>query len=216
MKKVSVIIPMYGVEKYIKDCLCSVAAHTYTNIECIIIDDCGSDNSYEIARYFIEKGHRSLAFIGPPSSHTSVIQQRFEGFCDELETHGIPFDTRFRFSLKSDVDHQEMKVLAKTITEHKNEFTGAFVTSDQTASLLMNLLRQNGILIPDDLSLISFDNLEICEQVTPQLTTIAQDLSQKAELSVDILFRRLLTPNAPVESMVLDVSLIERNSVKAL
>ncbi len=168
------------------------------------------------ARYFIEKGHRSLAFIGPPSSHTSVIQQRFEGFCDELETHGIPFDTRFRFSLKSDVDHQEMKVLAKTITEHKNEFTGAFVTSDQTASLLMNLLRQNGILIPDDLSLISFDNLEICEQVTPQLTTIAQDLSQKAELSVDILFRRLLTPNAPVESMVLDVSLIERNSVKAL
>ena len=62
MKKVSVIIPMYGVEKYIKDCLCSVAAQTYTNIECIIIDDCGSDNSYEIARYFIENYKGEVEF----------------------------------------------------------------------------------------------------------------------------------------------------------
>ncbi|HCS74954.1 MAG TPA: GntR family transcriptional regulator, partial [Clostridiales bacterium] len=60
-----------------------------------------------------------------------------------------------------------------------------------------------------------FDNLEICCQLTPQLTTIAQDLRKKAELTVDILFRRLRAPDSPFESRILDVSLVERNSVQS-
>ena len=51
--KVSIIIPIYNVAPYIKRCLQSVADQTYKDIECILIDDCGSDNSINLAKEFI-------------------------------------------------------------------------------------------------------------------------------------------------------------------
>lgn len=168
------------------------------------------------AQCFLKHGHRSLAFIGPPSAHTGVIHYRFAGFCDELREQGIEFDPAHRFTLKSDVDTEEIAALGKCIAEKKGAFTGAFVASDQIASFLMNCLRRYGVRIPEDLSLIGFDNLPITQQLTPQLTTIAQDLEQKAILAVEVLFRRLKAPGAPVESMILDVELIERESVAVM
>ena len=56
--KVSIIIPVYNVAPYIKRCLDSVAAQTYTNIECILIDDCGYDDSVKIAKQWIGTGTR--------------------------------------------------------------------------------------------------------------------------------------------------------------
>ena len=52
--KISVIIPVYGVEQYIEECLCSVYAQTYANYECIIVDDCSPDNSIAIARRLVD------------------------------------------------------------------------------------------------------------------------------------------------------------------
>ena len=62
MKKVSIIVPMYGVEKYIKDCLESVAAQTFKDIECIVIDDYSPDHSYDIAREFIDDYKGEIEF----------------------------------------------------------------------------------------------------------------------------------------------------------
>lgn len=165
------------------------------------------------ARCFIEHGHTKLAFIGPPTEHSGVVQQRFSGFCDELKAHDIDFHPAHQFTLESDVDLAEISILGQQIASIKDEITGAFISSDQIASYLINSLRENGLKVPEDISLIGFDNLPLCQQLTPQLTTIAQSLDQKACLAVEILFRRLKMPNAPVESMILDVELIERDSI---
>ena len=53
--KISIIIPVYGVERYIEQCINSVLSQTYQNFECIIVDDCGSDRSIEIAKDLIAK-----------------------------------------------------------------------------------------------------------------------------------------------------------------
>ena len=165
------------------------------------------------ARCLIDHGHTKLAFIGPPTEHSGVVQQRFSGFCDELSINDITFNPSHQFTLESDVDLTEIAVIGKKIAEIKDEITGAFISSDQIASYLINSLRENGLRVPEDISLVGFDNLPLCQQLTPQLTTIAQSLDQKACLAVEILFRRLKMPNAPVESMILDVELIERNSI---
>lgn len=61
--KVSVIIPIYGVEKYISDCLNSVMKQSYTNdIECILINDCTKDQSIEIAKNLIENYDGNIDF----------------------------------------------------------------------------------------------------------------------------------------------------------
>lgn len=61
--KISIIIPVYNVEFYIKRCLESVVEQTHSDVECILVDDCGNDNSMEIARHFIEKYNGPVDFI---------------------------------------------------------------------------------------------------------------------------------------------------------
>lgn len=58
MSRISIIIPIYNVEKYLKDCLESVINQTYSDIEILLIDDCGSDNSIKIAEDFAQRDKR--------------------------------------------------------------------------------------------------------------------------------------------------------------
>ena len=60
--KVSIIIPVYNVSKYIKRCLQSVVEQTYQDFECILVDDCGNDNSIELAQEFIKNYHGTIEF----------------------------------------------------------------------------------------------------------------------------------------------------------
>ena len=62
MAEVSIIIPIYNVEKYIERCLDSVTAQTFQDIECVIVDDCGTDNSMDIVVDFISSYHGSIKF----------------------------------------------------------------------------------------------------------------------------------------------------------
>lgn len=55
MNKVSIVIPVYNVEKYIEDCLMSVAEQSYPLIEIVLIDDCGTDNSMKIVENTLKK-----------------------------------------------------------------------------------------------------------------------------------------------------------------
>ena len=61
--KVSIVIPVYNVAPYIKRCLESVIKQSYTNIECILVDDCGTDNSMELVRIFVESYHGPVKFV---------------------------------------------------------------------------------------------------------------------------------------------------------
>lgn len=60
--KVSIIVPVYNVSKYIEDCLHSIANQTYDNIECILVDDCGNDNSMEICERFVASYKGKIRF----------------------------------------------------------------------------------------------------------------------------------------------------------
>jgi glycosyltransferase involved in cell wall biosynthesis len=60
--KVSIIVPVYNVAPYIERCLQSIVNQTYTNIECILVDDCGTDNSIEIAQKFINDYRGNISF----------------------------------------------------------------------------------------------------------------------------------------------------------
>lgn len=78
----------------------------------------------------------------------------------------------------------------------------------------MDRLSQKGFQIPDTYSIIGFDNFPLGYYVTPKLTTIAQDIDQKAYFAVKTLFRHIADSTAPSENIILDVKLISRNSVK--
>jgi len=168
------------------------------------------------AEYLLEKGHRSIAFISPPDYENGVIQHRLQGFQDTLSRQGFPLSPAHRLVLESDVDQRSVEQTVQALGWLRNDVTAAFVSSDQMAASLMGALSNLGIRVPEDLSIVGFDNMLISTQVSPQLTTIEQNLTQKAALAVDILQHRLQNPDVPAESRVLDVHLIERGTVKAI
>jgi DNA-binding LacI/PurR family transcriptional regulator len=168
------------------------------------------------AQYLAKYGHSKIAFIGPPTKHNGVIQHRFAGFCDGLKESGLSLNPDHQFVLESDVQPEAIIEIGRKISNIYKDVTAAFVTSDQIASYLIRGLRQNKVSVPNDFSVVGFDNLMISTQITPQLTTISQDLEKKASLSVDVLFRQLKTSGSPTESLVLDVELIERESVSSV
>ena len=72
--KVSIIIPIFKVEKYIKRCLESVVSQDYSDIECILVNDCSPDDSFSIAKDFVDNytGHISFSLVGSKYRDKSV------------------------------------------------------------------------------------------------------------------------------------------------
>ena len=70
--------------------------------------------------------------------------------------------------------------------------------------------------MPDDLSVIGFDDLDMSALLTPPLTTIRQDIKKKAEIACGLLMKNIKEPGTPAENIVLNVTLSERKSVRKL
>ncbi|MCE5342240.1 MAG: LacI family transcriptional regulator [Eubacteriales bacterium] len=168
------------------------------------------------AQYLLAKGHRSIAFISPPDYENGVIQHRLRGFSDTLEQCGLHLPPEHRLILESDVDQRSVRQTVEALASLRRDVTAAFVTSDQIAASLIGGLSNLNIRVPQDLSIVGFDNMLISTQISPQLTTVEQDLNQKAALAVDILQHRLQNPGVPAESRVLDVRMVERSTVRTI
>ena len=73
-----------------------------------------------------------------------------------------------------------------------------------------------GYKIPEDFSIIGFDDNFMSYRVVPPLTTIRQDVCQKAQLACQMLMKKIENPKAPAENIILDVEMVERESVRDL
>jgi DNA-binding LacI/PurR family transcriptional regulator len=80
----------------------------------------------------------------------------------------------------------------------------------------IKVFHEHGMDVPADVSIIGFDNLAVSPLFIPGLTTISQDINEKAKIAVDTIFRRIKNPQAFIGSVIMDVALIERESVKSL
>jgi LacI family transcriptional regulator len=166
------------------------------------------------AQHLIDKGHCEIAFVSPPLTGLGVIQHRYEGFRQILSAHNIPRNKDYEFCQRSIASPETTAWIVKRLAELKGCITAVFATSDHIASYLITGLHTLGVRVPEDISVIGFDNIPLCMQITPRLTSIAQDIEYKAALAVAILFQQLSDKSAGAESVVLDVCLVERDSVR--
>lgn len=167
---------------------------------------------YLMARYLLGKGHRKIALVSPDVNSPGVIRERYRGFCDALAAEGLPFPDSHIFTAETTAAGG-----AKAGTEialSGQGFTAVATMSDMTAIGVMSGLRMCGLRIPEDISVIGFDNLEAGKYVHPSLTTIAQDIETKCDTVGDLLFDMIRKKKKTAVNKVLDVELIERQSVK--
>lgn len=167
------------------------------------------------AEYFVQHGHRGFAFVGYYQAAEGVMSHRREAFRQTLEGHGLALPDDAVFTCASD-DAEDIAACADCLAAAKGRITAVFAGADALALDLMEALRDRGVRVPEDLSIIGFDDMPLATHTFPRLTTIAQDLERKAKYVVDILFRHIADASAPMESMTLDVALVERDSVQDL
>ncbi len=163
--------------------------------------------------YLIKRGHHKIAFVSPLIQDGGVLQERFFGYKTALAEAGIPFDEQLVIQYCMDLDSM-IKLsceLAKV-----DGLTAVVTTADIMAAGLMTGFRQQGIRVPEDISVIGFDDLNISRMITPPLTTIHQDMPLKVQKAVEFMIQRLEGTKLTETEVILPVRLIERESVRTL
>ena len=161
--------------------------------------------------YLARMGHRRVALMTNNLQDSEVDQHRLAGFRTGLAAHGITLAERCVFP---------QPIAAETIGQLTSLLrspdgpTAIFCTADRIAAQLMQLLSAEGFRVPEDVSVLGFDNLPMAQITHPPLTTLAQDIDQKAHLVVDMLLRHIRQETLAPERTLLGVWLVERQSVR--
>lgn len=157
--------------------------------------------------HLIAKGHQKIAYLFGEQTHPQSVRQRYLGYLEALDKAKLPFHTTL------DAKGTSLETLLTYINEYQ---VSAFVCeNDLVAIQTMNQLKQQGYRIPDDFSIIGFDDIQAAALVDPPLTTIAQDFHQLGELAGKALITWLTTKEIPSD-ISYPVSFIKRHSTKEI
>ncbi len=169
---------------------------------------------YLSARYLIGKGHTKLALVTPDISSEGVIKERYKGFSDACREAGVPFKKGNIYYTES--TYASAVQVGQDIAFGQGEYTAVACMSDIVAFGVIEGLKQCGLRVPYDMSVIGFDNLPDCEFMSPKLTSVAQDFEWKAKKASDYLFKMIEEKCVLVADERQPIRVMERQSVRAL
>jgi len=173
---------------------------------------------YQGMNYLLGKGHKHIALI-LGSLNIQLYQDRFQGCLDALNEHGMKIGPAFTAQGASGIEggYDAMK----QILQNKALPTAVFCTSDPMALGAMRAIREEGLVIPDDISVLGFDGLDISSMVSPSLTTVRQPLYEIGVKSAEIIINNIKNnmENSERQKPVLEilpVTIVERETVGAI
>ncbi|MBO1306208.1 LacI family DNA-binding transcriptional regulator [Enterococcus sp. 669A] len=161
------------------------------------------------AQHLLKLGHKDLVIVMPIDA-PEHIQNRLRGFkkaCDDQSATSI---TIIDAKMSKDGGRKAVEQIVQT------RATGIFTINDEMAFGLYRGMEDAGKEIPNDYSVIGYDNVEMCEYITPRLTTVAQSIPAIGETTAKILMERINNPDKPAEEVILPVALVERSSTAPL
>ncbi len=159
------------------------AASSMSHVAMVHVNDLAG--AYEGTKYLISLGHKKIAFLSHYTYEISVGFQRLSGCRKAMEEAGMEFnEDLIRYS---DVSYEDGYRDIQDLLKDHQDFTAVFAFSDEMAIGAMNALYDNGICVPDDVSVLGFDDLPIATRVRPTLTTVHQPLKQIVKNTLNIL-----------------------------
>ena len=166
-------------------------------------------DSFQLTRYLIQNGHRRIAFVGNINS-THSIQDRFLGYSKALIRSNIDLAPEYIISDRNrNGKFTELKL--------PSPLPSAFVCNcDEIARMLITQLNDLHIRVPDDCSVVAFDNTHFSTESEPKITTIASDSDTIAAKTIEIIVRKIKTPEYKAGLVPISGVFVKRNSVKSL
>ncbi|EOX2717436.1 LacI family transcriptional regulator [Enterococcus casseliflavus] len=160
----------------------------------------GSDNfqgGFLATENLFLRGARKIAIMTGSQESDSPTNERLNGYLAFLEKQGLPSQI---FPFHSTAQSTTLKKLEiKRILENE-DIDGIFCTDDLTAILVANQCHKSNISVPDQLKIIGYDGTKLIQNYFPQLTTMAQPISDYADVLIDLLLQRVQEPEKPLES----------------
>jgi DNA-binding LacI/PurR family transcriptional regulator len=169
-----------------------------------------NEGVYKSVEHLLSNGHRKVGFIGGWKGSFPSFEERRMGYCACLADHGIT--DRF-FADTTSRREDILQAVHKLLSDHP-EITALVGVNDDTAIGAMNVLLDLGLRVPEDISVIGFDDILAAGTMNPPLTTMQIDKTSMGHLAVELLAFRKQKPDANPVMVSLRPILIERNSVK--
>lgn len=178
-------------------------------------EDCVISNSfygaYYMTNYLFQMGHRKIGFVGTVQA-TESIMDRYLGYLKSLMEHGA--ELRKDWVLR---DREENSVFCFDTIDLPEELPTAFVcNSDLTASRMVKSLREAGYRVPEDVSLVGYDDWLYPGLCDVPITTYSVNMTRMAETGIDLLVRRIGGDNSRSNMQIIEGDIVIRDSVRQL
>ncbi len=161
----------------------------------------------EITKYLISLGHRRIAYVGKATISSS--RERLKGYCTALRENGIDCDERLIRILDEPTVRAGHDAALQLIRDSAP--TAMFFASDLLAIGALNAMHECNLRVPEDVSIVGFDDIPLSEHLSPALTTVHQPAFEKGYRAASIFIDHLQT-GEPMQSELLDTQLVVRKS----
>lgn len=193
-------IPVVTVDRYSENILCSSV-----NLDNVYGAQLAVGHLFSI-------GHRKIAFA--TSGSNNAERDRLEGYIREHRNRGVTVD----YSLIVTLDERlwlegELNGILRIFSTDEKP-TGLFVSNDFKAAQVLRLFKKNHIRVPEDISIIGFDDIDIAASVHPALTTIHQPIDRMVELGAKLLLYQIENSFSSPKHKTLMPWLVERESTR--
>jgi LacI family transcriptional regulator len=169
---------------------------TYDFIKLDFVDMNNGEALFQIVRYFMENNHREIGMIWSEDVEARNFELRRLNFEQALRFYGLPYNPRNIINVDSTFNEAYQGVL-QYLKKGSKLPTALFSANDLIASACMKAFKETGIRIPEDVSIVGFDNLPMCEMLDPPLTTMRVSKQQIGEIAMELLVDRVNNRRGP-------------------
>lgn len=164
-------------------------------------------------RHLIANGHKRILHITESTRRT--IQHRTEAYHDTLIDAGIPFDPKLIVECEINAE-KTYEIMKQKLERAEPDFSAVFCANDISAMGFIRAAQEVGLRIPQDISVVGFDDIASVAFLTPPLTTIRIEIGELASMAVQRLIDRVAEPDLTPIRVSLACRLVERQSVLSL
>jgi DNA-binding LacI/PurR family transcriptional regulator len=162
-------------------------------------------------QHLIDLGHRQIATISGPLLNYDA-EARYEGWLETMEDNGLSAAIHVEGDFTIDGGYAAMKQLL----DSGAAFTAVFIANDSMAFGAHTALRERGLRVPEDVSIVGFDDIPEAAHFVPGLTTVRQDFQLLGRLAVEYVISMIENPDTPIHQRVLQPKLVIRGSTQPI
>lgn len=164
-----------------------------------------------MVEHLVQKGHTEIGYI-QGDSRIFPFKEREKSLRNSLARHGIPLQDKYVFTVALSIEESYNSML-KLLESDPELPTAFFVDNDVMAVGCMQVMKAKGIRLPEDVSLVSYDDIPMSSIITPRLSTIHTEMEAMGRLAAQKIITLAEDPQRPKSSAIFSTRFVERDSV---